>query len=58
MFAGDAREKLAGQVREAADKITSGVTGILLIACAAIAIASGALYIAIRALQAARPAAS
>lgn len=58
MFGDTAREKVAGQVRAAAEAISQNVGGVLLIAIAAIAIASGALYVAIRALQAARPAAA
>lgn len=53
MFAGNTREKLAGQVRDAAERIAHSITGVFMIALAAIAIASGALYISIRALKAA-----
>ena len=50
----DAAEQMTGQVRAAAERFTHSMSGIFAIAIAAIAIASGALYMAIRALQTAR----
>jgi hypothetical protein len=54
----DAAEQVTGQVRTAVERFTHSMSGIFAIALAAIAIASGALYVAIRALQATRPAAA
>ena len=53
----DAAAQMSGQVRDAAERFTHSMNGIFGIAIVAIAIASGALYVAIRALQAARTAA-
>lgn len=53
MFA-NAKEKL-GQVQDAAERIASNLIGVLALAVLAVAIASGALYVAVRALKAASP---
>lgn len=58
MFTGNAREKMAGQVQAAVERITHSITGVFAIAVLAIAVASGALYVAVRALQASRIAAA
>ncbi|MGA9367549.1 MAG: hypothetical protein WBV35_08830 [Steroidobacteraceae bacterium] len=54
MFGADAREKLAGQVKDATEKITSNVAAVGIVALIALAVACGALYVSVRALQATR----
>lgn len=54
MFEADAREKLAGQVKDATEKITSNVAAVGIVALIALAVACGALYVSVRALQATR----
>jgi hypothetical protein len=52
MFGADAKEKLAGQVRDATEKITSNIAVVAVVALVALAVACGALYVSVRALQA------
>ena len=54
MLTGKSREKLTAQVKDAAERIGSGVVAVLAVACLALAVASGALFISLKCLGAVR----
>jgi hypothetical protein len=54
MLSGKTREKLAGQVKDAAERIGSGILGVLAVALAAVVVAAGALLVSLKCLKTVR----